>query len=124
MLSGMVNFKAAFNSLCAYASVNHLHWHLYYMSPQFHLPIETCAAKPMHEDCYEITDGYSAKGFAFQVKSLDDIDGIAKKVFMVANLLCDLNIAHNIFITKGKDFNTVEQQGYVHFYVLNTEFEL
>ena len=29
--SGRKNFKMAFNSLCAYASVNHLHWHLYYL---------------------------------------------------------------------------------------------
>ncbi len=31
LLSGARNFKAAFNSLCAYASVNHMHWHLYYL---------------------------------------------------------------------------------------------
>jgi GDP-D-glucose phosphorylase len=29
--SGRSNFKMAFNSLCAYASVNHLHWHMYYL---------------------------------------------------------------------------------------------
>ncbi len=31
LLSGVRNMKAAFNSLCAFASVNHLHWHLYYL---------------------------------------------------------------------------------------------
>ncbi len=30
--SGRRNFKMAFNSLCAYASVNHLHWHMYYLT--------------------------------------------------------------------------------------------
>lgn len=44
LLSGVKNFKAAFNSLCAYASVNHLHWHLYYL--QHHqLRLETIGAK-------------------------------------------------------------------------------
>ena len=28
-------FKMAFNSLCAYASVNHLHWHLYFLQEEF-----------------------------------------------------------------------------------------
>ena len=108
MLSGLINFKAAFNSLCAYASVNHLHWHLYYMSPQFQLPIETCSAKPLAEDCYEVED-YSAKGFVFQIKSVEDIGRVAKKVFSITRLLCDLNIAHNLFITRGTDLNNINQ---------------
>ena len=110
MLSGLSNFKAAFNSLCAYASVNHLHWHVYYMTPQFPLPIETCNAKPLNADgCYEIED-YSAKGFGFQVKSKDEISKVAKKVFAIATLLCDLNIAHNVFISRGKNFDDKTQK--------------
>lgn len=35
LLSKSKAFKMAFNSLCAYASVNHLHWHLYYLQPGF-----------------------------------------------------------------------------------------
>lgn len=35
LLSRSTAFKMAFNSLCAYASVNHLHWHLYYLQPGF-----------------------------------------------------------------------------------------
>jgi hypothetical protein len=37
--SGRKNFKMAFNSLCAYASVNHLHWHLYYLQVKIYLRI-------------------------------------------------------------------------------------
>ena len=113
MLSGLSNFKAAFNSLCAYASVNHLHWHTYYMTPQFPLPIETCSMKPLSvEDGYEIDD-YSARGFAFQVKSIQDVSRIAHKVFAIAKLLCDLNIAHNVFITRGTSFDS-ERKKYVN----------
>ena len=35
MLSKCKNFKVAFNSLCAFASVNHLHWHVYYLQDGF-----------------------------------------------------------------------------------------
>ena len=110
MLSGLTSFKAAFNSLCAYASVNHLHWHLYYMTPQFSLPIETCKAKPLNQEgCYEIED-YSAKGFAFQVKSVEDVAEVAKKVFAIAELLCNINVAHNVFISRGKCFDLKNQR--------------
>ena len=107
MLSGMTNFKAAFNSLCAYASVNHLHWHLYYMSSGFPLPVETCPVTLIGGDAeiYEI-ENYSAKGFAFQIKRIEEIQKVSKIVFAIANLLCDLNIAHNLFITRGTDFNS------------------
>ena len=109
MLSGLANFKAAFNSLCAYASVNHLHWHIYYMAPKFPLPIETCKAKPLDgENCYEVDD-YFAKGFAFQVKSNNDVSSVAKKIFAITKLLCDLNVAHNVFISRGKNFDDQNQ---------------
>lgn len=35
LLSRSTALKMAFNSLCAYASVNHLHWHLYYLQNGF-----------------------------------------------------------------------------------------
>ena len=105
MLSELANFKAAFNSLCAYASVNHLHWHIYYMAPKFPLPIETCKAKPLDgENCYEVED-YFAKGFAFQIKSNNDVSSVARKIFAITKLLCDLNVAHNVFISRGKNFD-------------------
>ncbi len=70
LLSGVKNFKAAFNSLCAYASVNHQHWHLYYLQ-KHELRLETVPAKrvsPLH-DCYEVSapDDYPTPCYAFQV---------------------------------------------------------
>ena len=74
------------------------------MAPKFPLPIETCKAKPLDgENCYEVED-YFAKGFAFQVKSNNDVSSVAKKVFAITKLLCDLNVAHNVFISRGKNF--------------------
>ena len=67
LLSGVKNLKAAFNSLCAYASVNHLHWHLYYLKNHA-LKLETLPVKHLAGDCYEIEEkDYPAVGYAFQV---------------------------------------------------------
>ena len=81
------------------------------MTPNFQLPIETCSAKLIDESCYEFTD-YSAKGFAFQVESVEDIGKIANKIYSIAKLFCDMNIAHNVFITRGKRFEN-SNLGYV-----------
>ena len=105
MLSGLASSKAAFNSLCAYPAVNQLHWHIDYMSPEFQLPLETYPAKPLDKDGYDFED-YSAKWFAFPIESIDDIEKTAKQMFSIAKLFCDMNVAHNIFITRRKDFGT------------------
>ena len=81
------------------------------MSPNFQLPIETCSAKLLEDICYEITD-YSAKGFAFQVESMEDIEKVANKIYSIAKLFCDMNVAHNVFITRGKRFEN-STLGYV-----------
>ena len=109
MLSSSVTMMACFNSLCAYASVNHLHWHLYYLLQPFRLPTETCSAKPLADECYEI-EGYSAQGFVFQTHSAADVDRISTKIYLITKLLADLNIAHNLFIARGYDLDRCRQR--------------
>jgi GDP-D-glucose phosphorylase len=73
LLSGVKNFKAAFNSLCAFASVNHMHWHLYYLQ-KHELKLETIAAKRVSpaSDCYEVSErDYPAPCYAFQITVWD-----------------------------------------------------
>ena len=70
LLSGVKNLKAAFNSLCAFASVNHLHWHLYYLQ-NHELKLEKIAAKKISSssDCYEVFEkDYPAPCYAFQIR--------------------------------------------------------
>ena len=70
LLSGVKNLKAAFNSLCAYASVNHLHWHLYYLQ-NHEVKLEKIAAKKISSsgDCYEVSEkDYPAPCYAFQIR--------------------------------------------------------
>ena len=47
---------------------------------------------------------YSAAGFGFQASHVGQLEDVSRRVATVAKLFCDLNIAHNIFITKGTPF--------------------
>lgn len=42
LVSGFRGFKVGFNSLCAFASVNHLHLHAYYL--EHDLFVDTCVS--------------------------------------------------------------------------------
>merc|ERR1719483_1007920 len=55
-LSTSPHIKMAFNSLCAYASVNHLHWHLYYQ-PHL-LPTQSLPLLPVHGTTYHVFTEY------------------------------------------------------------------
>merc|ERR1719508_211216 len=46
LLSGSGTFRMGFNSLCAYASVNHLHWHCYYTNHFLKLQVPRCTTSP------------------------------------------------------------------------------
>jgi GDP-D-glucose phosphorylase len=71
----------AFNSLCAHASVNHLHLHLYYLKKPFQAPTEAVkGSKLTASGLYELFD-YPAKGFAFQLTSTDNMAIVAAQVF-------------------------------------------
>ncbi|XP_076320721.1 GDP-D-glucose phosphorylase 1 isoform X3 [Tachypleus tridentatus] len=64
LLSVDPSFRVGFNSLGAYASVNHYHFHLYYLS--HHLFLETASVQHLNGLCYEVVD-YPGKGFVFQL---------------------------------------------------------
>ena len=49
--------------------------------------------------CYSLD--YSAPGFGFQITNADSMANIAQRIQAVARVLCDLNVAHNIFMTKA-----------------------
>ncbi|XP_067140606.1 GDP-D-glucose phosphorylase 1 [Centruroides vittatus] len=105
LLSQNHNLKAGFNSLGAYASVNHFHFHIYYLSSNLYL--ETSREKYLCDSCYLISE-YPAEGFAFQVTGID----CKKTVRMVNKLvqfLKDNGIAHNIFITRGSTFEEANE---------------
>ena len=63
--------------------------------------VEALKGKPIGYGCYSLEDDYSAPGFAFQISQVKKLEDLSKRVHTVAKLFCDLNVAHNIFVTKG-----------------------
>jgi len=101
LLSGTSAFRAGFNSLCANASVNHHHFHVFYL--RYKLVVETIKVKHLAGDCFQIMD-YPASGFTFQTNS-SEIHSTANSVYKVSSYLQENNIAHNLFITRGTAFD-------------------
>ncbi|XP_014248430.1 GDP-D-glucose phosphorylase 1 [Cimex lectularius] len=102
ILSSSVPFlRVGFNGLCAYASINHLHFHIYYLNKQ--MVLETVPVKHLSGNCY-FQDTFPSKGYVFQIKSPRDIDIIIEDVVKLTNYLNENNIAHNLIMTRGTSF--------------------
>ncbi|XP_038074836.1 GDP-D-glucose phosphorylase 1-like [Patiria miniata] len=97
LLSAHRGFILGFNSLCAMASVNHQHFHGYYLEHE--LLIRRTATRPVIGPCHELTD-WPVRGFVFQVKG-QTVQETARSVYKVASVLQQKEIAHNLFITRG-----------------------
>ncbi|RWS31971.1 GDP-D-glucose phosphorylase 1-like protein, partial [Leptotrombidium deliense] len=99
-LSGHRSFRMGFNSLGAAASVNHQHWHLYYLDVEHKL-------EDIHDDSG--TFDWPIKGFIFDVKelTLSSIENIVKQVFKKVDYCFNNGYAHNLFITRNKSGETI-----------------
>ncbi|XP_071079261.1 GDP-D-glucose phosphorylase 1-like [Haliotis cracherodii] len=100
LLSSHRGFRIGFNSLCAYASVNHLHMHAYYLEQQ--LLVEYCDVKSLGHHVHELTI-MPCHGFAFQLHGTT-VTQIARLIHKVTNYFYVNDIAHNLFITRGTVF--------------------
>eukprot|EP00111_Clytia_hemisphaerica_P016696 TCONS_00049508-protein len=95
------SFCLGFNSLCALASVNHQHFHASFI--QEDLLIDQTKARCLRDDIYVIED-YAVNGFAFQLKD-SNTEVFAQLVHSVTTWLTKNNIAHNIFMSRQRDFS-------------------
>ncbi|XP_040019679.1 GDP-D-glucose phosphorylase 1 [Gasterosteus aculeatus] len=98
LLSSDPGFRVGFNSLGAFASVNHLHLHGYYLEHQ--LEIESMPVKPLvpEKGFYGLLD--FPAGFLFYTES-ERVEEVAEAVCRVTNFLVDGDVAHNLFLTRG-----------------------
>lgn len=98
LLSSDPGFRVGFNSLGAFASVNHLHLHGYYLDHE--LQIESMAVKPLvpEKGFYSLLD--FPGGFLFYTES-ERVEEAARTICQVTDFLVDSNIAHNVFLTRG-----------------------
>lgn len=95
------------NSLLAYASVNHLHYHFLYIDQP--LLAQTINAKPIinlhnKSHCYELTES-PMPGFGFQMSSISSARDCARNVFSVIDVLLQENTPHNILMISGSSFS-------------------
>ncbi|KAG7238140.1 hypothetical protein INR49_030202 [Caranx melampygus] len=98
LLSSDPGFRVGFNSLGAFASVNHLHLHGYYLD--YELKIESMPVKPLlPEKGFHRLLGFPT-GFLFYAEA-EDVDKVATAISEVTDFLVADNVAHNVFMTRG-----------------------
>ncbi|XP_032670492.1 GDP-D-glucose phosphorylase 1 isoform X2 [Odontomachus brunneus] len=114
LLSNSCSLRIAFNSLCGHASVNHLHWHLYYLRHEMLLEyIDVCSyVLGVH-----LLMNYPAKGLCIKFSSFRNIGDFVSRAFLVVNYLQLRRIAHNVYITRAKLKSNDEMYGDVRIYV-------
>jgi len=92
-------FHVGFNSLCAQASVNHLHFHTWYSEYSSYL--ETADMIPICEDLFEVID-YPTTIFVFELAPESSVSSIAKKIHLASTYLTKNEVAHNLHIMRGR----------------------
>ena len=101
-LSNSPNIKIAFNSLCGYASVNHLHFHLYYQSHR--LPVQTAALQHLKKNLFFLSEEtYPAPAWVWLLERSDisQVSETAEDVIKLTRWLGHQDTAHNVFITRS-----------------------
>uniref|UniRef100_V5IF92 GDP-D-glucose phosphorylase 1 n=1 Tax=Ixodes ricinus TaxID=34613 RepID=V5IF92_IXORI len=100
LLSSSPALRVGFNSLGGFASVNHQHYHLYYLEHRLHL--ETARVTHIFGEYHELQD-YPAEGFAFQV-SRENKEAVVRHIMALVGVLLETSTAHNLFVTRGTAF--------------------
>ncbi|KAJ9578262.1 hypothetical protein L9F63_005532, partial [Diploptera punctata] len=114
LLSSTPALRIGFNGLCAYASVNHLHYHLYYLNHP--MLLENVEVEYLSGPCYQLIN-YSAPGFVFQLPENRNVQELARNVHHLTNFLQNINQPHNLYITRGSRFNTSAGYNTIRVYV-------
>jgi GDP-D-glucose phosphorylase len=102
-LSTSPHTKLAFNSLCAYASVNHQHWHLYYQPTRLAVQSITLSPGGPAIPYYTFTgEEYPALGWVWLLgeEDMGKLDQVAKEVAKLTMWLTDKEVAHNVVMTR------------------------
>ncbi|CAL8139082.1 unnamed protein product [Orchesella dallaii] len=106
LLNPSPNFRLGFNSLCGFASVNHEHYHAYYLEHRLYL--EYAELVLVAGNCYRLQDPGYPPGFCFVLKGSvteASLDGIVESVMKLGKYLMESNIAHNVYIVRGSTKN-------------------
>ena len=82
--------------------------------------METIPGHKLSGDCYEILSAdYPAEGFAFQAKLhlcadeiMAELKKVSKSVHRLTEYLTKENVAHNVYMTRGTDFENANSASY------------
>ncbi|GFT78685.1 GDP-D-glucose phosphorylase 1 [Nephila pilipes] len=99
LISSDCYLRLGFNSLGAYASVNHLHFHAYYLN--YNLYLESAPVTHLIGRCFTLTS-FPSEGFVFEVLEKEEILEVVSSVMELINFLVEKRLPHNIFLTRGK----------------------
>ncbi|XP_012054368.1 PREDICTED: GDP-D-glucose phosphorylase 1 [Atta cephalotes] len=114
LLSNSWSLRAFFNGLCALSSVNHLHWHLYYLKYEMLLEyIDICN----YVSGVHLLIEYPAKGFCLKLSDFKNIEDFVSRAFVVVNYLQLRQMAHNVYITRAKSKSNDELYNDVRIYI-------
>ncbi|XP_064373848.1 GDP-D-glucose phosphorylase 1 isoform X1 [Dromaius novaehollandiae] len=99
LLSAHPGFRVGFNGLGAFASVNHLHLHGFYLG--WPLLVESAPAEPLSPaPGLFFLRGVPAPGFLFYSQG-EGLDALARDVCRAADLLLGRGVAYNVLVTRG-----------------------
>ncbi|XP_078468581.1 GDP-D-glucose phosphorylase 1 isoform X1 [Lampetra planeri] len=104
LLSSRRGLRVGFNSLCALASVNHLHLHAYYLERALLAERAPAAAVEEGGPLHELgPPSHPARGFLLyeEEASADAAGRLARRLHAVASRLALRGYAHNVFVCRG-----------------------
>ncbi|CAH0768139.1 unnamed protein product [Bemisia tabaci] len=97
LLSASPALRVIYNSPCAFASINHLHFHALYLDQR--MTLETAPTRHLSGPCFELVD-FPSKGFMFEMGE-GSSQALCSNVFKLVSFFQKNNIAHNLCLTRG-----------------------
>lgn len=98
-LSADPGYRVGFNSLGAFASVNHLHLHTYYLNHPLKIEWARTELICPQRGFYRLVD--FPKAFMFYIDGQEEARTFAATVCSLTDLFVERNVAHNVFMTRG-----------------------
>lgn len=131
LMSSHPGFRMLYNGICACASVNHLHFQMYY-TPNYALNLETWPLRNLaHNTLFKMEDDAPLPAWVVYIDEKNYAD-VAQRLIQFTDLLLKQNIAHNLAVIREAETGklrvflwarkpTVGTRDYSEFHVAVTE---
>lgn len=110
LLSNSCDLRVGFNSLCGYASVNHEHYHAYYLSHRLYIEhAELIKVPDMNDRCpwLQLKNPAYPPGLCIVLTDASEVSiiSISDAVMMLSTYFQTNDVGHNVYITRGSSKN-------------------